>query len=566
MHHCLECGSEIPSGKRFCGDCGTGIGQVADETQTSLSGSSTPDSRSPFDQARFIPGTVLAAGSAVSRFPGQVDGEFHGPMRLRTALANDYLVPMEGVLAQMGAENVSRISQSFGLNFDAMALEESMLSPLDLAQAYGVFAAKGVMYGQQIGEELVAVTVLEITDTEGEVWVDWREAEAQPVVSPQLAYLINDILSDGSARWQSLGTGNALDVGFPAAAKIGRVGDRLSAWATGYTPRRVALAWMSADTPLIPDFAAGIWHALIKRASMELPLSGWEVPLGITRMDVCDPSGLLPTADCPNIVSEVFLNGSEPSQYDNLYRSFDVNRETGSLATVFTPPELVEEKKYLIVPSEAEAWADSVGLATPPDSYDAILAPPRIEDAHFTAPELFADIRGTLEIRGTATGEGFEYYRIQVGQGLNPQVWVQIGEDIHAPVLNDLLATWDVNEESGLYAIQLLVVYADQRVEIATTQVSIDNEAPTMQILYPQEDEIIDFLRNRQIDFLVHANDNLGVESVEFYVDFQQVGVMIESPYVWTWETSTGNHHMKVIVKDRAGNTVEEIVRFKIER
>ena len=55
-------------------------------------------------------------------------------------------------------------------------------------------------------------------------------------------------------------------------------------------------------------------------------------------MDVCDPSGLLPTKDCPSIVSEVFLNGDEPFQLDNLYQSIAVNRETGYLATVFTPP------------------------------------------------------------------------------------------------------------------------------------------------------------------------------------------------------------------------------------
>ena len=493
------------------------------------------------------------------------DGKFHGAMRLRMALANDYLIPMEGVLAQMGAENVTRISQSFGLDFDAQNSLEASLSLSELARAYGIFAAEGSLHGQQIGEELRAVTVLEMHDTEGEIWLDWSEAETQPVVSPQLAYLMNDILSDDAARWASLGTPNALEVGLPAASKIGQNPDALEAWTVGYTPQRVVAVWTGADAAFDVEVAVGLWHALMKTASAGLSPLGWDMPLGISEIEVCDPSGLLPTRDCPNIVSEVFLNGSEPSQYDNLYRSFDVNRETGYLATVFTPLELVERRDYMLVPAEARDWAESVGLPTPPDAYDAILAPPRLADAHLTTPELFADMRGVVEIRGTAAGRDFEYYSVQVGKGLNPQEWTQI-EEVHGSIHDNLLAVWDTSELSGLYAIQLLVVRKNQRVDIATTQVSIDNQLPTLQILYPQEGDALDYLHNRQIEFQVQADDNLGVASVEFYLDFQQVGVVTESPYVWTWATSTGHHHLKVIVRDRAGNVVEEVVRFKVER
>ena len=489
------------------------------------------------------------------------DGEFHGPMRLRTALANDYLVPMEGVLAQMGSENLSKISQSFGLDYYAEAH-----SPLDLAQAYGIFAAEGVMHGQVLDEKISAVTVLEMTDVEGKFWLDWRETQSQPVVSAQLAYLMNDILSDGAVRWQSLGTDNALDVGLPAAAKIGRVDDGLSAWTVGYTPQCVALIWLGADNPFDPEAAAGIWHALIKTASADLPPIGWDIPVGVRKMEICDPSGLLPTADCPNIVSDIFLKGSEPSQYDNLYKSFDVNLETGYLATVFTSLELIEERKYMLVPAEAEAWAESAGIESPPRAYDAILAPQRLADAHFTAPELFADVSGMLEIRGTARGQDFEYYRIQVGQGLNPQTWMQIGEDVYGVVDDNLLEIWDTSELNGLYAIQLLVVRTDQRVEIATTQISIDNEAPSLRVLYPEKNEQIDYLRNRQIELKVEADDNLGVESLEFYLDYEQIGVLTEAPFIWTWATTEGEHYLQVVVRDRAGNEVEESVKFEVER
>ena len=125
-----------------------------------------------------------------------------------------------------------------------------------------------------------------------------------------------------------------------------------------------------------------------------------------------------PHSECPNLVSDVFLNGSEPIQADNLYREFSINRETGLLATVFTPPELIETRVYMLVPENARDWAVSAGLDIPPTSYDAIQAPPVNPTANITSPELFADVSDVVKIIGTASGDDFDYYRVQVGKGL----------------------------------------------------------------------------------------------------------------------------------------------------
>lgn len=494
------------------------------------------------------------------------DNEFHGPLRLRTALANDYRLPVQGVLAQMGGENAARISRSFGLDFDVLSYEDALVAPMDLASAYGVFAAEGTLNGQIIDETLQPFSVLEVRDARDEVWLDWTAPQSQAVVTPQLAYLMTDSLSDETARWASLGTPNALEIGRPVAAKIGRVPDGREAWTVGVTPQRVALVWLGADAAFSPKAAAGIWHAVMIRANEGLPADGWDAPVGITEMDVCDPSGLLPTADCPNIVREVFLNGTEPTQYDNLYRTFQINRETGYLATVFTPLELVEERKYMLVPSEARTWADAAGLPVPPTSYDAIQVPARLLNVYITKPELFADMRGEFAVIGTAGGEDFKYYRVSYGQGLNPQRWTQIGDDVYAPVQDNVLVSWNASELSGLYAVQLMVVYQDDRLEVATTQISIDNEAPSVRVIFPQDGEEIEFLKNRQIDLQVQANDNLGVERVEYFIDFKQIGVASEAPFSWTWVSSVGKHQLKVVVYDRAGNVAKKIVIFRIEK
>jgi membrane peptidoglycan carboxypeptidase len=442
----------------------------------------------------------LGPASLVWDIPGadiqNPDNKFHGPMRLRAALANDYLIPALDMLEQMGAQNAMQTARSFGLDLEAgpgFVSDSPPQSLLDVAAAYGIFAAQGIRNGQpfdfapdkSFDEALQPSAVLRVETLDGALWLDWSQPESQAVVEPQLAYLMNHILSDGPARWPSWGNPNVLEIGRPAAVKPGWTGGP-EAWTVGYSPARVVAVWTSSlgdEPPLLsppqggrilsPRLPAALWSALMRTASAPLPPDGWTMPAGVTESDVCDPSGYLPTADCPDIVREVFLSGSEPTQSDNLFRAYLVNRETGLLATVFTPPDLVEERVFMVVPAEARTWAAAAGIPVPPEAYDSIQLGAPNPNVNITAPSLFAEINGRVEITGTAAGTGFQYYRIQVGQGLNPREWIQIGGNVIAPVTNGLLAEWDTTGLSGLYAVQLVVVYEDQRVETAVVQVTV---------------------------------------------------------------------------------------------
>ncbi|MCL4531048.1 MAG: transglycosylase domain-containing protein [Chloroflexi bacterium] len=396
------------------------------------------------------------------------DGQYHGPVRIRIALNNDYLVPARSVADQMGADVVQRTESSFGLS-------QSDSTLLDMATAYGIFAAQGVRYGQP-GPS----AVLRVEGLDHSLWLDLTNPQAQPVVAPQLAYLMNNVLSDEPARWPSLGHPNDLEIGRPAGAKIGQTDSGLNAWTVGYTPSRVVAVWTgthATDSPrLSPKLPAGLWNALMQLATQSLPADGWSMPAGITTMDVCDPSGLLPTKDCPSVVSEVFLNGNEPVQADNLFRSFEINRETGYLATVFTPPQLVEDKVFMIVPPDEQAWAKSANIPMPPTSYDAIQAAPVNPDVHISSPAMFANVSGQVQFIGTASGTDFDHYRVLVGQGLNPQQWIQIGNDSTTPISDGTLATWNTTGLNGLYAVQLQVIRTDQRVDSAIIQVTVSDQ------------------------------------------------------------------------------------------
>ncbi|MFH1186433.1 MAG: transglycosylase domain-containing protein [Chloroflexota bacterium] len=391
---------------------------------------------------------------------------YYGPVRMRVALANDLAPPAETLAAQMGPEAIEGTETSFGLQPESATM-------LEMASAYGVFAAGGVRYGQP-GPS----TVLRVEGLDHALWLDLEQPQAQPVLAAPLAYLMNNVLSDENARQLSLGSFNPLEIDRPAGTKIGRTSSGTDSWVVGYTPSRVTAVWVgtqAADSTLgrSPRIAASLWNALMQAATLGVPADGWLVPAGVTAIDVCDPSGMLPTRDCPSIVSEIFLSGNEPAQADTLHRKFAVNRETGLLATVFTPAQLVEERAYMLLPEEALEWAKSANIPLVPTGYDAIQAAPIDPDVHISAPAMFASVGGQVQIRGTASGAEFEHYRVLVGRGLNPQAWTTVGEEPIDPVEDALLATWDTTGLSGLYTIQLQVIRADQRVDSTVIQVTV---------------------------------------------------------------------------------------------
>ncbi|HVN55564.1 MAG TPA: transglycosylase domain-containing protein [Anaerolineaceae bacterium] len=526
---------------------------------------------------------VSEAGGAGAALQN-LDGSYHGPLRLRSALANDYWAPAEELLRQIGSQNVWSLVGSFGVPLPSAQVRSSPddftavpLGLVETAQAYAVFANQGVLAGRDLSPgPLSAAFVLRVSERgSGRTLLDWSQPQSQAVLSPPLAHLVNAVLSDESARWPTLGYPNALEIGRPVGAHLGRSPDGADAWAVGYTPQRVTVVWMGAPSagpqtrPLDPRLAAGLWHAASQYALRDLPVASWTAPPGISTLEVCDPSGMLPTANCPAMVSEVFLTGNEPTDADTLYRTFQVNRETGRLATVFTPPELVENRVYLVVPPEAEAWARAAGQPLPPQDYDTIQAPPVDPDVHVVAPEMFGVVRGEVEIRGTAGGAGFSFYRVQVGEGLNPQRWLQVGQDSSQAVQNGLLAAWDTRGLSGLYAVRLLVVRQDQKVETATLQVTVDNQAPEVRITYPTSGDHFS-TNQRQITFQARASDAIALARVDWFLDGRLLASQAEEPFTYPWRaspSSSGRHTLQAKAIDRAGNaTTSALIEFTLNR
>lgn len=568
---------------------------LAYQEPTTLEGETLPDSGyepgsllTPFVAAAsfargYSPASLLwdvppAAQSGMTTSSTTV-ADYHGAVNIRSAVANDYLNPLAALINNVGAGNVWMTASAAGLTmlddapYDASPLTSNTdTSLLQLGAGYSTFANSGVRTGvydtQTSG--IVPNTVLRAKTVTGRTLFDNSIPATSTIFSQSLAYLVNHILSDENARWPSLGYPNILEIGSPIAAKTGSAKNGHQVWTVGYTSQRLVLVWMgddlesSADSELNIRMPAGIWHALTRYATRNESFSGWEMPSGVTSMQVCSPSGMLPTADCPNIVTDVFLLGNEPTIADTLYTRIKINRETGQRATVFTQPDLVEERVFMDVPAEAREWALQTGLALAPQGYDSIQQTQPDPDAMIIDPALFSAVSGKIKIRGTAAGEGFTSYTLQVGEGINPENWLQINGGAEHAVIDDTLAEWDTAGLNGLYAIRLTVVGADNLVKNAVTQVTVDNTPPSARITYPQAGQVVEPVRGG-VTLAASVEDLVGIGRVEWWVDGKLAATQNAEPYVYQLLSKPGKHKAMIKVWDQAGNQVQSTeISFEI--
>ncbi|MDQ1418634.1 MAG: penicillin-binding protein [Acidimicrobiaceae bacterium] len=164
----------------------------------------------------------------------------------------------------------------------SLTLGAADVSPLDMAAAYGVFAARGIQFP--------ATPVTRVVATDGTVLEDDRSRPGRRVLATSVADQVNDVLKDVVAK----GTGVAADIGRPngTAGKTGTSESFSDAWFVGYTPQLVASVWMgytNGRQPLVnikglPQVFGGTlpaqtWHDFMTAALADLPVEDFTAPL-----------------------------------------------------------------------------------------------------------------------------------------------------------------------------------------------------------------------------------------------------------------------------------------------
>ncbi|MDE3090915.1 MAG: hypothetical protein KGJ80_16180, partial [Chloroflexota bacterium] len=489
--------------------------------------------------------------------PENYDRKYHGPVRLRTALASSFNIAAVKLLQQVGVKNVVNTAHRMGINTLnlehyglALTLGGGETTLLDMTYANSVLANQGVMAGTPVDPQqakpgfrtLDPVAILKITDANDKVLYEFKQPATERIVTPQLSYLMSDILSDNSARTPGFGSNSVLKLSRPAAVKTGTTSDWRDNWTIGYTPDYAVGVWAgNADNSEMEHIsgvsgAGPIWHDIMEKIHQTIPVHPFAEPPGMTRVEVCATSGLLPTPFCPERVKELFIAGTEPKTYDNIWQSFRINKRTGKLATACTPPDQVQEQVFPIYPPEAADWVRETNVPQPPSEYDTSYScTPQGGDVAITSPAAYSYVHGVVTIVGNAKIDGLATYRLAFGKGIDPTQWTQIGGDRHDRVDNGALGDWDVSGLDGLYTLQLTTIDRSGTPRTASIQVIVDNQPPTVKVIHPSNGDIYSPEKDEWISIGVDAVDNTAMARVDFYVDGAFVGSSTVAPFNKKW-------------------------------
>ena len=288
---------------------------------------------------RFTPATlvdpspdVFEGGYRPSNFEGW---RGHDLLRLREALANSVNVAAVRVLRDVGPANVVSWAQALGIESPmkpdlSLALGSYELKPIELAGAYATFAAGGTY------EEPHAV--LRISGPDGKEVAPPAAPPGRRVLDEAEAYLVTSMLTSVIDH----GTGaRAKSLGRPLAGKTGTSNGPKDTWFAGYSTEVAAVVWIGFDDgrALGPGEQGAVtalpaWMSFMKAATEGKPRVDFARPPGLVTVTIDQRTGALPYSDDPDVLDEVFLAGTEPTEAAE--PPTDASEDAGANET--TPP------------------------------------------------------------------------------------------------------------------------------------------------------------------------------------------------------------------------------------
>jgi penicillin-binding protein 1A len=252
--------------------------------------------------------------------PKNFDNRFRGMISAREALFYSYNVPAVRAFQALTPRVGVMYAQQMGITtfvpeeIDNLSLTlggfTHGVSAIEMAQAYSVLANNGVKVDLH--------TVEKIVDRNGVVIYEQR-VDPKQIISPQAAFIVNDILQDFVRKY----LGRALQIDRAVAAKTGTTENWKDVYLVAYTPNLVASFWMGFDEPKMGGIQQG-WRystAFLREVFLEafqnLEIRDFIRPDGIVRMEVCSISGLRPNDLCRaagTIHSDYFISKYAPNR------------------------------------------------------------------------------------------------------------------------------------------------------------------------------------------------------------------------------------------------------------
>ncbi|NOS80999.1 MAG: PBP1A family penicillin-binding protein, partial [Nitrospira sp.] len=247
--------------------------------------------------------------------PQNYDKQFHGPITLRSALEQSLNVPAVQAAKTVGTKSIVQLLRRLGLtsaignDLSSVALGSSSVSLLEITAAYGAIANGGIA--------VKPTAVRSTRDRQGDVV--WNGVpDRQQAASPQGAYVLTSLL-EGVMQRGTASKAKVLGLQGMVAGKTGTTDGYRDAWFVGYTSDVVIGVWVGFDDERAlrltgSQAALPIWMELARRI-IPPNVPAFVAPSGVVTRVIDPKTGQLATSQCPEQVSEVFIEGTEPSVY-----------------------------------------------------------------------------------------------------------------------------------------------------------------------------------------------------------------------------------------------------------
>ncbi len=272
--------------------------------------------------------------------PKNYDRKYHGPITLRVGLEHSYNVITARLIEHLDISRIIETAHKAGINsslppYPSVVLGSGEVSLLELTNAYATLAAYGIRATPR--------AIRRIEDRNGNVICEVKP-DAHEVLDArycfQITHLLTGAVQSGTA-WR------ARRIGRPVAAKTGTTNDSRNAWFMGYTPSLAAGVWVGFDLPRSlgrhetgSRTAGPIFTDFMEQALTGTAPEDFTPPRGLVAAKICKTTGMLAGPDCPDVVDEYFINGTEPTTVCKLHAQQDSEpRDTITLI----PPSLSED-------------------------------------------------------------------------------------------------------------------------------------------------------------------------------------------------------------------------------
>jgi penicillin-binding protein 1A len=277
------------------------------------------------------------------------EGSGYGTLPLRNATWASVNTVFTRLILDVGVKETMDLARSMGLttvsqykpgyHCASVALGAESVSPLDMASAYGVFAARG--------ERAEPTPVLRVIDRDGKVLIDNSKPKTRRVLDEGVADNVTDVLRGVLIS----GTAHGRGIDRPAAGKTGTTQDNKDAWFIGFTPTLSTSVWMGYENKTTATAKTFKQHPVHGRSSV----TGGSFPAQLWQEFMRDALRNVPVTDF-----------SEPAPIEAVPDAAKIRARRGFAPGARMYPRAAPEESYVVDVTPPQADAPTTTTTTEP--------------------------------------------------------------------------------------------------------------------------------------------------------------------------------------------------------